>query len=131
MHKQTKFEKEETMINQTLLRNLTLGLAILSVASVAAFAKNSRTLSVTLPASLNGVQIAPGKYTVSWETQSPEVTVTFSKGRKVIVTAEGRLVERDVKYRDNMVVYRTNPDGSNTIRELRFGGKNQVIVFDQ
>jgi len=117
------------MIERRLLTRLILGVAILSVASISAFALGSRTFHVSVPVSLNGTQMAAGDYEVSWQTHSPEATVTFTKGRKVIATAPGRLVERDVKYDHDMMVYEANADGSYTISELRFAGKRQVIVF--
>lgn len=83
------------MINRKLLRTLTLALAMLSVANIAAFANDSRDLIMHNPATLGGVQLAAGQYKVSWETHrpevagqfrgnhTPEITVTFTKGKKV------------------------------------------------
>ena len=134
------------MINRKLFGTLVLALAILSLANVAAFADGSRHVQLNNPASLSGTQLDAGKYKVSWETRSPEVagpskasleanhpdvTVTFSKGNKVLVTAHGRLVDRAGDYNRDAVVYRTNPDGSLTITEIRFRNLKQVIVLDQ
>jgi hypothetical protein len=131
------------MINRKLLRTLTLALALLSVANIVAFANDSRNLTVHNPATLSGVQLAVGQYKVSWKTHSPEVagqyqgnhnsevTVTFTKGNKVMATAQGKLVPRDANYNRDAVIYRTNPDGSLTITELRFKNMKQVIVFNQ
>jgi hypothetical protein len=119
------------MITRKVLARFILGLAILSVANIVSFAKDSVTLTISLPASVGGVQVAAGEYQVSWVSHSPEATVEFAKKGKVIATAEGKLVNRDVKYPRHMVVYRTNADGSYTITEIRLRGKRQAIVFNE
>lgn len=105
--------------------------AMLSVATELAIAKDSRKLSVVHTASLNGTEIASGVYKVSWEAHSPEVTVSFTtaKGDRVIATAPGKIVEHAAPYRANAVVYDLKPDGSYTILEIRFAGMKQAIVF--
>ncbi len=112
-------------------RHLTPVLAILLMASMSAFAKNSRDLKLVTPALLGGTQLAAGEYKVSWESHSPDATVTFTKGKNVVVTAHGKWVERDTPYNKNSVVYETNSDGSRTIIEIRFAGMKQAIVFGE
>ncbi len=106
-------------------------LAIFLVASASALAKNSRSFNLTYSASLNGTQLAAGEYRVTWESHSPGATVTFTNSKNVVATAQGKLVERDVKYERNAVVYETNADGSRIITEIRFGGTKQAIVFGE
>jgi len=107
--------------------SLMIALALFS--GVNALAKDSRTLTLQHAASLNGKQLTPGKYQVSWETHSPEATVTFTKKRNVVATAEGRLVERPDKFEADAIVYANNPDGTSSIVEIRFGGTNQALTF--
>lgn len=111
-------------------RHFTRVLAIFLVASLPAFAKNSRSLKLLHSATLNGTEIAAGDYQVSWESHSPDVTVTL-KGRHVIATAQGQWVERDAKYEEDAVVYETNGDGSRTLLEIRFAGMKQALVFGE
>ncbi len=98
---------------------------------VSALAKDSRTLNVPYAASLNGTPIAPGSYKLSWEAHSPDVTVTFAtgKGNNVIATAQGKIVDRGVRYQNNSVVYETKSDGSRAILEIRLAGMTQALVF--
>jgi len=119
------------MIQKKLLRGLTLALAIMSVAHIAAFANGTRDLKVGADASLNGTLIKAGEYRMRWQANSPEVTVTLIKGDKVVATAHGKMVERDVKTRGDKIVYRLNPDGSRTITEIRLAGTSQAIVFEK
>jgi hypothetical protein len=111
--------------------NVWMVLAILFVASLWAAAANSRTLSFKTPVKLNGAEMMPGFYEVAWVTHSPEATVTFTRNGKVVATAAGKLVERETKYPADAVVYSNNADGSHTLKELRFGGSKQVLVFGE
>lgn len=105
-------------------------LVVLALASAPAFAKNARSLNLEYPVTLGSSQIAPGNYTVTWEQHSPEATVSFMKGKRVLATAEAKWVERNVKYQRNSVVYNTAADGSHRIIEIRFAGMSQVMVLN-
>jgi hypothetical protein len=111
--------------------NIWVVLAILLVACLSAVAANSHTLSFRTAVKLNGTEITPGFYVVEWVSHSPEATVTFTRNGQVVATAAGKWVERDTKYAADAVVYSNNADGSHTLRELRFGGKKQVLVFGE
>ena len=95
------------------------------------FAKNRRTVTLAYPASVNGTPIAAGVYDVSWVSHSPEATVTFNKGKNVIATAQGKWMDRSVKYDRDSVMYTTSPNGSRAISEIRFAGMTQVLVFGE
>jgi len=45
--------------------------------------------------------------------------------------APGKMVERDSKSSADAVVYTNNADGSHTLKEIRFAGKKQVLVFGE
>jgi hypothetical protein len=47
----------------------------------------------------------------------------------VVATAPGKVVEREVKSLVDAVVYSNNADGTHTLKELRFAGKKEVLVF--
>jgi hypothetical protein len=108
-----------------------LTLAILLVASVPVFAKDSVDITVSHPLSLKGTQVAPGDYKVSWVTHSPDATVTFKQQGKVAATASARMEDRGSKYSETQVVYQTNTDGTRTLLEIRLGGTKQALVFEQ
>lgn len=105
-------------------------LIALALASSSALAKNARSLSLAYPVVVGGSQIAAGDYKVAWEQHSPEATVSFMRGKKVVATAQARWVERNLKYPRNSVIYSAGADGSRGIVEIRFAGMSQVMVFD-
>lgn len=119
------------MSNHMYFRRLTPVLVVLAMATVTAFAKNSRTFKLNSPASLGGTQLSPGNYKVEWESHSPEATVTLRQGKSVVATVKGRWVERGAKYPADSVLYQTNADGSRSIMEIRFAGMSQALVFGE
>src|ERR1700694_5442528 len=112
-------------------RNIWMVAAVLLLASLWAAAGRWRKLLFKTPVKLNGAEMTPGFYVVDWVSHSPEATVTFRRNGQVVATAAGKWVERDTKAAADTVVYSTNADGTHTLKELRFGGMKQVLVFDQ
>jgi uncharacterized protein YlzI (FlbEa/FlbD family) len=96
-----------------------------------ALAKSSRTVSLPYAGTLGGTKVEPGRYQLDYVQHSPEATVTLTTSKKVIVTTQGKIVERPAKYNQNAVVYETRGDGSQYISEIRLGGTNQAIVFTE
>ena len=116
------------MLNRKMLRMLVTGVAVLMLTAGSALAAS---FNFPYPAKMGGALLKSGSYNVTWEHHSPEVTVTVADGKKVVTTAEGRLETRPGKFAYNMVVYNTQPDGSQSIAELRIKGTNSAIVFDK
>jgi hypothetical protein len=106
-------------------------MAILLTASLWAAAANSKTLSFRTAVSLNGAEMKAGFYVVEWVSHSPEATVTFKRNGQVIATTAGKWVDGEMKYPADAVVYTNNSDGTHTLKELRFAGSKQVLVFGQ
>ena len=117
------------MKSRNLAGTLMMALSLMLVASGWAFAKDSAKLQLDYAASVHGTQLAAGEYQVSWETHSPQATVSFKQKKGGVTTAEGMLTERPTKYESNSVVYSNNPDGSRSIIEIRFAGSNKVLTF--
>jgi len=117
------------------LRNI-LGVTIVALAftiavSAGAKAKNSGNVLLAYDASLAGAHLASGIYNVQWETHTPGVKVTIQRGKEIVATAEGKVVDRGKKYANNSVLYNEKGDGSRAIREIRFAGSSEVIVFNE
>jgi uncharacterized protein YlzI (FlbEa/FlbD family) len=104
-------------------------MALLVLCSTSAFAETSTKMTLLSTLSVNGTELKAGQYKVSWEEHSPDVTVTFSRGKKEVATAHGKIMDRGVKYRRNMVVYEGSSDGPRTLVEIQLGGTSHAIVF--
>lgn len=107
--------------------------AIAVAVTVAAAAKTKSAKDITLhyDADVAGLHLTSGDYSVTWQTHSPQATVTFMQGKKVVATAEGKVVDRDSAYGSNEVVYGEGPGGKRQVQEIRFRGSSQVIVFNE
>ena len=108
-----------------------LGLAFVLAASASALAKNSHRVNLQYDMVLNGTHLNAGDYMVSWESHSNSATVTFSKSRNVVATAEAKLVDRGKKYSRNTVVFMAREDGTRVIQEIRPAGETQAIVLSE
>jgi hypothetical protein len=112
-------------------RSFVLVVAIL-VASVSAYAKliPLRPFFFEQGITLNGVEIPHGMYSLSLDTQGSSVVVTLLKEGKFVATAHGTWVKHGVKYTENAVLLRVNPDGTRSLVELRLSGLAKTIMLD-
>lgn len=115
---------------QNQARRLAVGSVIAFLAVTPAFAKHSRQVDFDKAMTINGKLLTPGKYNVIWETHSPQATITITHKNDVVVTTSGTVVERPKAYDNDSILYKTEPDGSHTLLELRFAGSNKVLIFD-
>jgi len=108
-----------------------LATGLLVAVSTAAKPRDSKDVLLHFDATVGSTHLTSGNYSVKWVTHSPEATVTFMKGNKVVATAEGKVINRGTVYKDDEVVYNELPNGSRSIQEIRFHGSNDVIVFQE
>ena len=108
-----------------------LSVALLLASGIPGLAKNSGTLTLQQDAVLKGTTLPAGKYHVRWETHSPEATIEFMRGNKVVISAEGRVEQRDKSYDRNAAVYSLASDGSRSLVEIRFAASKEVLIFNQ
>jgi len=104
---------------------------LLMTAALPAWARSAHTVTLKRDVVVHGTTLHSGKYSVEWETHSPEATVQFVQRHKVMVSTEGRLEQRDKIYDSDAAVYDVAPDGSVSLVELRFANSNKVLVFNQ
>jgi hypothetical protein len=112
-------------------RSFVLAVAI-SVAAVSAYAKliPLRPLFLDRGITLNGAEVPQGTYSLSIDTQGSSVIVTLLKEGKFIANGHGVWVKHGVKYNQDAVLLRVNPDGSRSLVEIRLSGFAKTIVFD-
>ena len=108
-----------------------LSVALLLASGIPALAKHSATVTLYRDLVLNGTSLPAGKYTVQWQTHSPEATVEIVRHHQVVLSTEGRVEERSKGYDHDAVVYNTAEDGTKSLVEIRFAGSSNVLVFNQ
>jgi len=97
--------------------------------STSLFAATSGSMKLTQPVQLNGTQIKPGDYKVTWEGTGPEVKVSILKGKEVVATASAHMKELDKNGASDATVLQKNSDGSTSLNGIRFGGKKVALEF--
>ncbi len=107
-----------------------LAIACFVAASAASTARDVKSVLLNFNVTVSGAQLASGKYNVKWQTHSPEVTVSFMRGNKVVATVAGKLVDRGTKFTADSILYDETANGGRTIREIRFKGSSEVIEFN-
>lgn len=80
---------------------------------------------------LNGAQVPPGIYELTWETHGTSTRVTLRKNGVFVATAQGVLVKDGVKSSEDQAMLLVNPDGSRSLIEIRIAGAARAIVFNQ
>jgi hypothetical protein len=114
------------------ITSATLLTLILVCASIPAQAKQNppRPFQLREEVILNGAQVPAGLYELLWETQGAKARVTLQKDGKFVATAEGVFVKSGIKYIQDAAVLRENPDGSESLIEIRIAGSTKAIVLN-
>jgi hypothetical protein len=107
-----------------------LSVALLLAPAIPGLAKDSRTVALNRDVVLSGKALPAGKYAIQWEAQTPQATVEFARGHKVVLSTNCTFEDRGKKYGSDEVVYDT-ANGASTISEIRFAGSSEVLVFNQ
>jgi hypothetical protein len=92
--------------------------------SMSAFAVTG-SMNLISAGKLNGTQLNPGSYKVSWTGEGSNVQVSI-QGKGVKMTVPATVVTTPKKSDRDMVL--KNADG--TVQEVHFGGKNIVLKFE-
>lgn len=111
-----------------------VGLAVLGLTAMAvvpAFGMNKHRVTIFHDVTLGKTKLAAGEYLVKWETHSPEATVTIQGYGKIQGTAMGKVVEHREKFDQDTIVDAPGENGSRRLVEIRFGGTNKSIVFEE
>ena len=78
-------------------------------------------LQVNDAVQLNGKQLAPGNYTVTWQGEGPNVDLRISRGNKEVATAEAKIVQLDKKAGEDAAEV-NSASGTRELTALRFAG---------
>ncbi len=107
-------------------------IAVLSLAlllSTSLFAASSGSLHLSQSVQLNGTEIKPGDYKVTWEGTGSDVNVSILQGRNVVAKAPAQMKDLGSKFGSDAAVVAKHDGGTSTLTGLRFGGKSVAIEF--
>lgn len=92
-----------------------------------AMAANKGALELQHPTNVGGKQLAAGNYTVHWDGTGDQVEVKIMQGKKEAATTSARVVKVERPMRNNAAITTTNSDGSSTLSQIVFGGKDYAL----
>ncbi len=98
----------------------------------AAFAGGSgHELTLNRAVAINGKDVQPGDYKVKWQGTGDTLNVAFTNGKHVLATSPAHIVALDRAPSQDTLVYQQNGDGTQSLSEIRFGGKKFAIVLGE
>ena len=103
------------------MKQILLGLTVAAALANAATFK----LDLSAPSVINGQELAPGEYKVSYNDQS----MTLTKGKQTF-TAPVRVESAEGKARTTVLRYDQEHDKM-VLKEIRVGGSSTKLVVDQ
>lgn len=114
------------------MKYLVVVVAVCLVAPVSSFAKskNSGPLDIVdNHVEIGATSLAPGDYTVQWTGQPDHVHVNVLKGKKIVASTQGQIVNRTKASEDNAVVIKTLKNNTKTVSEVDFNKRKQALVI--
>jgi hypothetical protein len=87
--------------------------------------KNSQTVNLPTALKVGSADVAPGDYNVTWTGSGPEVQVTLTRNKKVIVTLPAKLVEQNNK---NEGLDIDSQGGAQTLQAIRL--RNMSLILE-
>jgi hypothetical protein len=88
-------------------------------------AKNSQTVNFPSAMKVGSADVTPGDYYVTWTGSGPEVQVTLTRNRKVVVTLPAKLVEQNNK---NEGLDMDTQGGVQTLQAIRL--RNMSLILE-
>lgn len=104
------------------LFNVTLGSLLLATGAFAAPASKG-TLKLFEPVSVQGKQLAPGKYTVEWNGEGPNVQLNIADGKNAVTAVPARIVPVSPKNQSSGYSSEKQQDGRSELTNVFFEGK--------
>jgi len=113
----------------TVTKSAVMGLALLLASS--AFAASKANMTLNHPTTVNGTQLKAGDYKLEWEGSGPDVQVSIIQGKNVVAKVPAKVVELNSKAANDAAVLKSNTDGTTSLTEARFAGKNFSLKMGQ
>lgn len=88
--------------------------------------KKSADIVLDQPVNVAGTQLEPGQYRLTWEGSGPDVTVTFTEGKKTVATVPAKLVATRT---DQEAIETVNIAGNTSVLRA-IDRKNMTIRFE-
>jgi hypothetical protein len=104
------------------LFSVTLASLLLAATTVAA-PSSKGTLKLFEPVTVQGKELAPGKYTVEWNGEGPNVQLNIADGKNAVTAIPARIVPVSAKNRTSGYASAKQQDGRSELTNVFFEGK--------
>jgi hypothetical protein len=104
------------------LFSVTLASLLLAATAFASPASKG-TLKIFEPVTVQGKQLAPGKYTVEWNGEGPNVQLNIADGKNSVTAIPAHLVPVSTKNRTSGYTSEKQQDGQIALTNVFFEGK--------
>src|SRR5258706_10200081 len=113
---------------KSIVNRVMVALLLVTLASVAAFAKGKRVqVSFLADSKINGTVVKQGTYDIVFDEETGELSIV--KGSKIVATTTTRLEQRESKVRSTET--NTIVEGNETrLVSITFGGSDQRVVVN-
>jgi hypothetical protein len=93
--------------------------------------EQKESFQMTVPFRVSGNSLPAGSYQVTWKGSGPLASVQIVQNKKVVASAQARVVLLSKQSPSMVPGTLTNPDGSVSLQSLRFTGQSFALYFDQ
>lgn len=100
-----------------------LFIVIAGLITASAFAATKGSLVVHTAVTVGGTRLPEGEYSLQWDGDGPEVTLTIKKDNRIKATVPAKLVPVNEAFSQDAIVVRTDGDGTRKLIEFRPSGK--------
>jgi hypothetical protein len=108
---------------------------VLLIASISLMAadkpKDSGRLNLTDTVQIGSTQLMPGDYKVEWSGSADNVQVNILKGKNVIATTQGKIVQLSSPAANNAVVTRALDNNTRGIEQIQFDNRKEALQLGQ
>jgi hypothetical protein len=88
----------------------------------------TKKVSLLSDATVNGTALKAGEYKVSWDDTG---AVTFAKGKTVVATARGKIVDSPKPSHGTTVTLKKDSKGGYQIVKIQFNNSTSALVLDE
>jgi hypothetical protein len=106
-------------------------LALLGSSAVVAKDSNKTSLNIFEKVTVEGKELNPGHYTVSWQGSGPDVQISILQGKQTVATASAHVTEQPTSNTTTAYGSTTEPDGTRALETIYVGGKHTTLQLTQ
>lgn len=108
-----------------------LGGSLLVSASVFAATTNKKSIHLYETITIGGKQLPAGDYKIEWTDSGSSAQVNILKGKDVVATLAAKVVSVDSSNKQDGYETSSAQDGSKTLKQIFFSGKNYDLEIQQ